>query len=88
MKNAFIYALVTTVMVLATASVLASWAGAAQRDLADRVDKNSAISVTAADSIICILQLGVGKNDPPRSTENVQKCLIDNGYIDVPTVNP
>lgn len=85
-QNAFIYAFLTTIMVLGTALFLQAALGGAQRDLADRVDRNSAVSVTAADAIICILQLGVNPNDPPRNSDNVLKCLEDSGYIDIPTV--
>lgn len=90
--NAFIYALVTTVMVLSVASILASVAGKAQQELAGRVDGNTKVAVTASNAIICILQLGVSPHDPPRSTENVQKCLQESGYLDAvsnrPTVIP
>ena len=84
-SNAFIYAFVTTVMLLSCAVILSGVLGAGQRDLADRVDRNSAVSVTASDAIICILQLGVGENAPPRSGDNVNRCLEKSGYIDIPT---
>lgn len=40
--NAFLYAIVTTVMVLSTAVLLSFLLGGSQRDLADRVDRNVA----------------------------------------------
>lgn len=85
-QNAFIYALVTTVMVLGSASIISVYAGEGQRELAERVDENAAIAVTASDTIICILRLGVGENAPPRSDANVVKCMEKNGYIDIPAV--
>lgn len=81
-RNAFIYALVTTIMVLGAATVM----GRANQELAERVDKNAAVAVTGTDAIICILQLGVGVNAPPRNNQNVVACLKDSGYVDIPTV--
>lgn len=73
--NAFIYALVTTVMVLSVATILSAWTGSQQRALADRVDRNSA-------AVVCILQLGLDtKTSPPRTPENVQLCLGDPSWI-------
>lgn len=74
-RNAFLYALVTTIMVLGVASVLSAYAGAAQRALADRVDNNAA-------AIICILQLGVDEKAPPRTQANVDLCLADPTWVD------
>lgn len=48
-SNAFLYALVTTVMTLSTAILLSALLSGAQKDLADRVDKNT----LATQHIIC-----------------------------------
>lgn len=73
-RNAFIYALVTTIMVLGAAAILSSYFGAQQRALADRVDRNSA-------AIVCILQLGVEDKAPNRTTENVQLCIANPNWL-------
>lgn len=72
--NAFVYAFVTTVMVLSVASFLAFATQGAQRALADRVDRNAA-------AIVCILRLGVAESAPPRSPENVDHCLADPAWV-------
>lgn len=70
-RNAFVYALVTTVMVLGAATALSAALGAQQRALADRVDRN-------AGAVVCILQLGLEqKNSPPRDYDNISHCLAD-----------
>jgi hypothetical protein len=47
-QNAFIYALVTTIMVLSVAALLNGFLGVEQRRLAERVDRNAAIAVQTA----------------------------------------
>jgi hypothetical protein len=47
-QNAFVYALVTTVMLLSAASVLSAYFGEGQRQLADRVDQNAKVAVAEA----------------------------------------
>jgi hypothetical protein len=80
-RNGFIYALMTTVLLLGAGSALASIAGKEQQKLADRVDRNTA-------AIVCILQLGVDSHAPPRSDENVQLCLADPAWVDGETPSP
>lgn len=80
-KNAFIYALVTTVMLLSSVVLLAAITGEAQRELAARVDRNAHVTATATTAIICILQLGVGPDDPPRTTPNVDNCISKSGFV-------
>lgn len=79
-RNAFIYALLTTVLVTGTVFTVAGVLGKANQKLAERVDQNTA-------AIVCILRLGVGDNDPPRSTENVNLCLADPSWVDGPNVS-
>jgi hypothetical protein len=74
----------SAIVVLVLASALSAVSG--QTELAERVDKNAAVAVTAADAIICILQLGVGEQAPPRNDETVRRCLVNSGYVDIPTV--
>lgn len=76
-RNAFIYALVTTVMVLSAATVASAVFGKAQQALANRVDHNSAV-------VVCILQLGVDSDAPQRSTKNVDRCLADPSWVNPP----
>jgi sensor c-di-GMP phosphodiesterase-like protein len=48
-QNAFIYALVTTIMVLSAAAFLSGIFGEGQRQLAERVDVNARVAVQTAE---------------------------------------
>lgn len=64
-RNAFIYALATTVLVMATAFVLSALFGSAQRELAGRVDQNTRRLISAVEEnkvVLCALLRGA--DDP------------------------
>lgn len=64
-RNAFIYALATTILVMSTAFVLSALLGSAQRELADRVDKNTIELVHKVEEnriVLCALLRGA--DDP------------------------
>jgi hypothetical protein len=87
-KNAFIYGLVTTIMLTASIFTVSAFLGAENQKLAQRVDHNAEVAVRATDSIICILGLGVGPDAKPRTETNVKVCLEKNGYVDIATIRP
>lgn len=83
LATAVITALVTVVFVFAFAGLTSG----SSRELADRVDqnaalaqKNVAIAVSATQTIVCILRLGVEPSAPPRTDENVHRCADKYGF--------
>lgn len=79
--NAFIYAMVTTVMLVCSIFLVAALVNQDQKALAARVDENTIVARHATDAVVCILQLGVSPDSPPRNDANVRLCLIESGYI-------
>ena len=69
-RNAFVYAFATTILVTGTVFTVAGYMGKENQRLAERVDRNTA-------AIVCILQLGIGPNDTPRTEDNVTLCIAD-----------
>ena len=77
-KGILLQSVVGGIVILAMATVLSFAAGGAQRDLADRVDRNATVTVDRTGTIICILQLGLDeKQSPPRDLVNIEHCLDD-----------
>lgn len=64
-RNAFIYALATTVLVMATAFTLSALLGSSQRELAARVDDNTKTLIARVEEnriVLCALLRGA--DDP------------------------
>jgi hypothetical protein len=78
--NAFIYALVTTIMVLSTAWLISIYANRQANELAQRVDRNVQVTRQANDAIICILGLGTGPGPLDRTDRAINRCIERHGY--------
>lgn len=52
----------------------------AVQEVIARIDRNAEISQRAVSAIICVLQLSVDPNAPPRTTPNVGSCLEKYGF--------
>jgi len=77
-KAVLVQSVVGGVVILAMATALSLAAGGAQRDLANRVDANAALTVAQSKTTICILQLGLDEPEsPPRNLVNIEHCIAD-----------
>jgi len=70
--NMLLYATATAVLTLALATALSG----ANRELAERVDRNAEVTRSGVDTVMCVLLTDPGFRD----SGTIQRCAAEHGY--------